>query len=187
MKKILNTFGFNEWNVQGLGKYLSERRLSKALKLKLENVYESNWATAIQSNDGKLRTYKLFKKDFCLENYLLCSNFNDRKYVSKLRTSSHKLGIETGRHIRPVIPKDQRFCPSCDDRSIDDEHHFMLNCKQHSSERESLFKSLDFSNIDSLDDSELFIFLMSYNKGDTEIAKIIINYVKSTYQSRFSC
>ena len=46
--------------------------------------------------------------------------------LSWLRTSSHRLGIETGRWRRPVLPREQRKCPRCN--KTDDEYHFLLEC-----------------------------------------------------------
>jgi hypothetical protein len=55
--------------------------------------------------------YKLFKKDFVLENYLISTpSFNLRKEFTKFRISAHTLCIETGRHCKPKKPVDLRTC-----------------------------------------------------------------------------
>jgi hypothetical protein len=52
------------------------------------------------------------KSTFCYENYLDdIPNRNHRMYLSKLRLSNHSLLIETGCHVRPVIPRDERWYP----------------------------------------------------------------------------
>ncbi len=46
-----------------------------------------------------------FKTEFRHEGYLdYVERLDDRKYLARLRTSSHNLKIETGRHIRPKTP-----------------------------------------------------------------------------------
>ena len=41
-------------------------------------------------------------------------------------TSSLRLGIETGRWQRPILPRDNRICGIYG--KLDDEYHFVLNC-----------------------------------------------------------
>ena len=49
--------------------------------------------------EGKLRTYLKIKTNFGYENYLsIIKNFEQRRKLSKLRISAHKLQIEIGRY-----------------------------------------------------------------------------------------
>jgi hypothetical protein len=77
MKNILNNFEFsNIWINQGIGScYRSESSFLTSLKDKIKLQYESNWEHSIKLNTGKLRTFKLFKNKFGLENYLLTCKF----------------------------------------------------------------------------------------------------------------
>ena len=67
----------------------------------------------------KLRTYKLFKKTFGLEEYL---EFGlERKYrqcLSSFRISAHKLQIERGRYLGKNV--EERKCTDCN--VIEDEN-----------------------------------------------------------------
>lgn len=46
-----------------------------------------------------------------------------RKSLTRLRLSSHRLKIETGRWHKPIsIPVDQRKCENCNE--LEDEYHF---------------------------------------------------------------
>ena len=57
----------------------------------------------------KLRTYKTFKSEPTFENYLIdVKDLRYRKAIAKFRTSSHCLGIETGRYEK--IPAKDRIC-----------------------------------------------------------------------------
>ena len=55
------------------------------------------------------------------------SNENHRIALSKLRVSSHRLIVESGRWHKPIsIPYNERKCTNC--QKIDDEYHFILEC-----------------------------------------------------------
>lgn len=51
-----------------------------------------------------------------------------RTAMSKLRLSSHKLHIETGRYGRNRVDRAQRRCNVCNSLDIEDEYHFILIC-----------------------------------------------------------
>ena len=89
----------------------------------------------------KLRTYKLFKTDLRLEPYLN-SNFPMYVYrsIARLRLSSHNLKIELGRHKRPYIPADKRFCNRCTSGLVEDEYHCLMMCKHWKNNRVELFQ-----------------------------------------------
>jgi len=57
-----------------------------------------------------------------------------RIYLTKLRTSSHALRIETGRWKKPnKEPLQERICTTCN--VLDDEYHFIMECSLHSNLR----------------------------------------------------
>ena len=61
----------------------------------------------IKSNtEGKLRIFRTFKQDYCMEGYLLLlPNLKHMSTIARFRMSSRTLAIETGRHAKPKIPK----------------------------------------------------------------------------------
>ena len=71
-----------------------------------------------------------FKVSFTKEPYLeLVHNRNQRSWLTRIRISSHHLGIETGRWGKPKpIPIADRLCKYCSDSKIDNESHFLLGC-----------------------------------------------------------
>ena len=121
---------------------------------------------------------KTFSKTELLSN--LAKTFGTEKYVTdlksniirssfaKFRTSSHKLEIETGRHIiikipgqRPIpMPRELRFCTLCEETGIKilgDEIHMLLNCSSLEKERLSLFTHITnefIPSFASMDDTE---------------------------------
>ena len=53
---------------------------------------------------------------------------SNRISVSRLRVSSHRLYVETGRWRRPhYVPYHERKCQICN--VLDDEYHFVLECR----------------------------------------------------------
>ena len=91
---------------------------------------------------NKLRTYRLFKYVFGLEPYLTTiKKVNHRIALTRLRTSCQCLQIEVGRYHKPApIPPDHRLCIIC--QKVDDEIHFVLECKRYNHLRTELLQSI---------------------------------------------
>ena len=89
-----------------------------------------------------MRTYRLFKSSFSLEDYLTeISNQHHRKALTRFRISAHKLQIERGRYTVPFTPANERFCIHCKDK-IEDEYHFLMECSLYDDGRNMLFAEL---------------------------------------------
>ena len=87
--------------------------------------------------EGKLRTYCRIKTSFGSEKYLhIINNFTLRRAITKLRISSHRLKIETGRYLKLEVNK--KLCNKCDLNKIEDEIHFLLECPSTSMDRQVL-------------------------------------------------
>ena len=48
--------------------------------------------------------------------------------IAKIRTNSHDLHSKTGRWAVPKTPWMERICHICENRNIEDENHFLLEC-----------------------------------------------------------
>ena len=83
---------------------------------------------------------KQTKQNHNFESYLHINNFQNRNAIAKLRTSSHKLEIETGRWNK--IPRDQRICKKCILNKIEDENHFLFECQMYSNERSEFYDTI---------------------------------------------
>ena len=83
--------------------------------------------------------------------------------------------IETGRHQRPIIPRENRFCFICANK-IEDEQHFLLECKLYGSQNKftRLIENSD-DTFTTLTNDEKFIHLMTQDDEQTteHIAKEI--------------
>ena len=73
-------------------------------------------------------------------NYLqVVSNFKDRKALSKLRVSDHKLNIEVGRHTKLSLR--ERIC-TFSNVDIKDEKDFLLECTVYENLRKTWFDDI---------------------------------------------
>ena len=75
--------------------------------------------------------------------------------------SSHQLRIETGRDEK--IPRDERICYSCTSNKIEDESHFLLECKAYSQIGDTFFSKLEtkIPDFKSLSHDTLISLLMN--------------------------
>ena len=103
----------------------------------LSDQFIQEWCGQLNSpgskkgNNGsnKLRTYKLFKETFQLENYLLHQIPNKHPIaLTKLRVSCYKLAMKRVNTIaKPAaLPVNQRLCSICN--ITEDEVHLVSDC-----------------------------------------------------------
>ena len=87
----------------------------------------------VMDRGGKLGSHRKIKTNFQYEEYLdTAKNGQHRKALSKFRTSSHRLRIETGRYTSPKTDREDRVCVKCHALGyshVDDKMHFLLDCK----------------------------------------------------------
>ena len=136
---------------------LSKQKLSKSVR----EEFDTQWKIQI-ATFPKADSYRLFKNNVKYENYLTdIRNRKQRVSFSKYRLSDHCLMVEKGRHIKPIIPRNERFCPSCP-TEVEDEIHFITQCTAYNN-RPNLFNKIesDVPNFLNMDNQEKFIFLMS--------------------------
>ena len=69
-----------------------------------------------------------------------------RQKVTQLRLSAHKLEIELGRHKKPKIERDERFCTHCRTGKVESEEHFLFECPNYKEERELFMTQLAQKN-----------------------------------------
>jgi hypothetical protein len=130
------------------------------IHISVRECFNSLWKSELQSFT-KADTFRLFKDSVKFERYL--DDIKIRKHrvsFAKFRVSDHCLMIEKGRHIRPVLSRESRFCPHCP-LTVETEEHFLTECPPYN--RTTFFteisaKAPQFANLDS---HSKFIFLMS--------------------------
>ena len=128
LRHLLSSLGFHEvWVNQGVGNYNAFIAL---LKQRLTDTFIQNWRSRLDE-PTRVTFYKAFAV-FQLQPYLDMVNVNKfSNAFSRLRVSSHRLEVESGRWVKPVrIPFDERKCVNCS--VLEDEYHFILECPLYS-------------------------------------------------------
>ena len=95
------------------------------VKRVLHDQFVQRWRSIV-NDTSKCILYRSYKENFVFEKYLVFLPTLYCKAVCKLRTSNHKLTIETGRYIG--TPRNQRYCNMCDMNVVGDEYHFVFEC-----------------------------------------------------------
>ena len=156
-------------------------------------AFKSGWHKElfndVRRNDSgnKLRCYRSFKYHFSTEPYLkTCNNFYFRRDICRLRISSHKLQIETGRHLprKDRLKPEERLCIYCKNNEMEDEFHFLMKCDFYNDERSLLYKKVSekYQEFDSLNDANKFKFIMGLHDQDTIWA--LGHYVSTCFKKR---
>ena len=124
------------------------------------------------NNNRTMSLYRLVKNKFGYEKYLDLAKYKSyRQNITKIRMSSHKLRIETGRYGRNRIDRNERLCQICNCGDIEDEYHFIIICSKYSDirkkyiakyylQRPSMYKFLELlsnKNHKILDNLAIFI------------------------------
>ena len=191
IKKFLNTIWFDHvWQNKGT---FSKRTLINAIERKLIERYNlffkeviTGRATVKGRTLDKLRTFKTFKNNYKMENYICMKVDNHLIFnLAKLRISNHQLEIEAGRYKKKEI--DQRLCKVCNGNvCVEDEFHFLVTCKAYQAERNDFFRKLNAIIVpfESYTSQEQFLFLMS--TSNTEVLKLLMHFIEICLQIRQS-
>ena len=176
VKGLLNQTGFS--NVWLNPSNISPTDFISEFSQRCKDQYRQAWESEMKASSGKLRTYRLFKKEFCREAYLNLPPYL-RVPIAKLRTSAHPLRIETGRYALPTpLPVKETTCWYCTNL-VEDEVHFLITCElyQNSNERVRLFDRCSTLNPAfphmSVTDKMSFIF----QSKDHSVLKLLGYYV----------
>ena len=118
---------------------------STLCRTRSEERFRTIWDEARTAN-RKLVFYNQIKPEFGLEHYIgTCKSYSCRN-ISLLRTSSHKLSVETGRYGAKRLSPHNRCCPSCTDLAtlellvelpycedliVEDERHLLKSCPNY--------------------------------------------------------
>ena len=198
---------------------VSGKKILKLLQSKfdvffLDKINETKFTNSNPLDHNKLRTYRTLKSSFTREPYIdLIRNRNQRCFLSRLRTGSHNLRVELGRHTKPTTPFANRTCQYCCLRPPlpaggprdpagptftftvdslaarhspppDTEFHFLMRCPLFSAERSSVFARYQLEN-------SLFQTLSATDKFKVLLCptnaicvKLVHRFVKNMFASR---
>jgi len=139
VKRILEHFG--EGRVWSDNDQINHKSYPRIFEKAMRRNYDIFWQHKVRLSsltNGKLGNYGNFKKSNTEEPYLSLP-FKYRKYLSRFRSSSHKLRIETGRYLKPLLIREDRICKYCTLGSLENEEHFLLVCPYYKFERHEFF------------------------------------------------
>ena len=166
---------------------INNLEFTEKTKLQVKNVIKqkfiSDWLYKINdsiSNPG-LRLYRMFKFDFKCESYLQnVKEFKFRKMFTKLRTNSHLLEIEHGRHIGKL--EHQRLCTTCN--VIESEYHFIMICPIYQELRTIFLQKIYdmFPYITDYCDYDKFLFMMGFD--DSGLQCIFSKFIYNAFNVR---
>ena len=154
------------------------QHFSSIVKTNLINQFKNNLNSTLvkykDTNEGKLRTYALYKTHFQKEKYLSVINDTEiRKCLMSFRISSHKLEKERG-----------RLCKVCNTGAVEDEQHLLFNCSAYHSLRYSFMEKARKSckNFSILSQDAQLIWSMN-NESDY-IINLFSRYIYDCFKLR---
>ncbi len=152
--------------------------------LSLKNKIQETMDKDIEANK-KLTLYSELKESFDPEPYLShVMNFHHRKALSRLRTSSHNLLIETGRYNN--TERDKRICICCRRGVIESEFHFLMECDLYNKERDHALQQINQINPTGWSNCKLmwdkFIFMLQLKERN--VTPLISSFVFKCFEKR---
>lgn len=167
------------------------RSFPKSFSDKMMDKFRTDWSSTLNNDTSrrgkggnKLRTYRLFKSEFKVEDYCkLLLPLKHRSAYSKFRCGVAPIRIETGRY--EGLPVEGRICPFCG--KIENEIHVLLDCSVYNDIRVSLLDKAsdtvqgfnDLSNVDK------FKILLSHHMLIRFCAKTCFNIIQRRYSLLF--
>ena len=148
----------------------------------MKNKYVSYWNQTLQQSQ-KLSFYCTIKDEYSPSPYLALTRKNSsRKALVRFRISSHQLRIETGRYEK--IPRDERICYFCSGNKIEDENHFLLDCKAYSQIRDTFFSKLETKIPDFKSLSHDTLISLLINSSDYLINGQLVSFISQCFELR---
>ena len=165
--------------------------VGKYVKQKLQSQFDLYWKNEISCkkldengvDHNKLRFYSTLKSSFTREPYIdNAISRNQRCWISRLRSSSSRLGIELGRYKN--IPVESRICEYCSTGEIDDERHILFFCPLFDLKRACFFGKMSsiFPSFLDLSSEEKLKFILC--PTSEIICKLVNKFLRIMFNAR---
>ena len=117
-------------NHQEIGENVALQNINNIKNIVTSKFKEKMWCEKDLATKIKLSYYKkVINPTLEDQKYLSILTSSKKKInIAKIRTNSHELHSETGRWAVPKTPWMERICHICENRNIEDENHFLLEC-----------------------------------------------------------
>ena len=173
LEKLLSDLNVPE-NIKNVYNTAFTEHVAKACMDKYITTWQADIARiAAKHGPGgnKLRIYRCFKDEFCVEPYVLkVRSFAARSSMAKFRAGVAPINIELGRFLG--IPAMDRMCNLCDDK-VEDELHVIIDCPMYTGLRKELFTQSQYllEQFDTLTDIDKMRYLFTNNAICNKTAK----------------
>ncbi len=148
-------------NVEQLDVFNDKRSCNiEQTQMKYINVVNDEWKTNVYIKP-KLRTYVLFKENYCTENYVkYFMSHQQRSLIAQLRLGILPIHTETGRFRGAQL--DERICQLCDTQEVEDEIHSVCKYNLYNDLRKTMYRTVEHkhTNFYMYDNKDKFIFLV---------------------------
>lgn len=123
--------------------------------------------------------FEIAKNLYAKEKYLNLSNSENRKAISNLRLSSHKLAMKTGEWYN--IAEEQRICHFCtNQKKVETEMHFLFECPKYENLRQGLLSTAKGFPFENKKESLALFF----QKGSLKALNIFGKFVRMAFELR---
>jgi hypothetical protein len=126
-----------EWRTEEVG---PEEEWNKLVRERIHAREQIAWRTQCLLRP-KLRTYSKLKRELKIEPFLQLHHRGGVPELVKIRGGTNRLRIEQGRYEKEVA--EDRLCLYCDNKQVEDEYHFMLDCNTYEDLRVELWKKCE--------------------------------------------
>lgn len=158
IEMIKNTFdniGMGDlWMQHGMGQ--KTNYIKQIVKLRIRDIYLQEWYAGIENHDY-CDSYRLMKRSWGFEKYLINLNYIQRTAMCKFRCRSSYIPITKTRFTRcdPV----ELECPLCDAGEIGNEKHYLTNCRYFAISRKKhlgkeLIEHFDYQSLNTYIDAD---------------------------------
>ena len=176
VRDMLSHLGFREaWYTQDMCD------IEPFVYLFRQRVYDNNqqdWCGTLNDSSRAI-TYRAIRTG--LETRLYLSKVfcvSHPRALARLKTSSYRLWVETGRWERPLTPYPERKCVFCNKNDIKDEYHFTLICPLNNDIRRNLIP------LHNRKHPSMFKFTQLVNCPQDDMIKKIAKYVFKAFLLR---
>ena len=160
------------------------KSLINNIKTRLTDISAQTINDHLNKNKTKLIFLSKLKEEYKREKYLKIENVENRRAITKLRTSAHNLLIETGRWEN--IDRKSRICRHCYKQEIEDEEHFLFYCNMYAQTRPTTFQSIkELTTIDLLNTNDKIHHLKElFNSDNLNAINSLGKFIKNSFKER---
>ena len=105
----------------------------------------------------------------------------------KFYLSNHKLCIKSGRHRRPVLPREERICAVCKNNEIEEETHILFSCTLYNTLREQFLTKQQHILNTTFDNYDYWLNILFTTKNKASIRTTACKIYISVFLTKRRC